>query len=42
MEKILAILMSNKGPYPKYIRNAHNLKAKKYTKVIPLRNGCKF
>ena len=42
MEKILAILMSNKGSYPKYIRNTHNLKAKKHTKVIPLRNGYKF
>ena len=42
MENVLAILMSNKHSYPKYVRNAHNSKAKKHTKVISLRNGGKF
>ena len=42
MENVLAILISLKGSYPTYVRNAHNSKAKKHTQVISLRNGCKF
>ena len=42
MENILSILMSLRGFYPTYVRNAHNSKAKKHTQVISLRNACKF
>ena len=41
MENILAIVMSNKGSYPKYIKR-HTIQKQRSMQGISLRNGHKF
>ena len=41
MEKILAIVMTNKGSYPKYIKR-HTIQKQQSMQGISLRNGGNF